>query len=85
MILSGITLAGILWLLRSVADLRESVAVFRSQLTGTDGHGGLHGEVHAVRARGHDLADKLQGVISTLDLVNHRLGELERTSHEKGS
>lgn len=58
-IITGLTLAGILWLVRSVNELTQSVAVLRSLLVGESGSNGLMGDVRLLREQASELNEKL--------------------------
>lgn len=50
-VLQGATLAAVLWLFRSVQQLREEMVQTRTILTGASGNNGVSGEVKDLRYR----------------------------------
>jgi hypothetical protein len=88
LILQGATLAAVLWLFRSVQQLREDHVELRTVLVGVKGENGINGDVKALRARSHHQGDaihtltgKVEVVTIRLDAHDRRVGEEDRRHH----
>lgn len=77
-LLQGCTLAAVLWLFRSVQQLREDHVSLTTTLTGANGDNGINAEVKALRKRTHDQGDAIHAVLGRLDVVDVRLDGVER-------
>ena len=84
-ILQGATLAAVLWLFRSIQQLREDHVQFRTVLTGANGDNGINGEVKALRAltveQGGDISEikgDTRSLTIRLDAHDRRIGETDR-------
>lgn len=77
-ILQGVTLAAVLWLFRTVQQLREGHVQLVTILTGANGDNGINGDVKQLRARSHTQGDDLHTVFGRLDVVDLRLDTLDR-------
>lgn len=77
-LLQGLTLAAVLWLFRSVQQLREDHVQLTTTLTGANGDNGINSEVKALRKRSHDQGDALHAVLGRMDVHELRLDTLDR-------
>lgn len=82
-LLSGATLAAVLWLFRSVQQLREDHVQLRTILTGDNGDNGIKSEVKGLRSRSHTHGDTLHAHAGSIALLDHRVQELEADQRDR--
>jgi hypothetical protein len=80
-ILAGLILAGILWIAKSVSDQGKAIAILKTVLVGSEGGEGIESEVKELRKRSHLHGDSLHALTGKHDLLEQRVGTIERRHH----
>lgn len=79
-ILSGIVIAAVAWMARSVSQLGIDVATIKTTLVGQSGQNGLNSEVGKLRERNDIHGDAIHAMQGKHELLAQRVDTLERGS-----